>query len=372
MIIFILPAIVVFLAVTRSCFYAVNQPLVRQTGKLIDGEKSKRYYDGYGFFKENIYYWSNLSLGDTPQKLENADRETFVVLSEWYAKDKNRVYYHSNPDIYVDAPTFEVEVDGDNYILRDKNHVYRLVRSNEPSEKEREFKVVPDANPATFRELGNKWSKDDKTIYYNYEKTDADLQTFMNISEYFSKDKNYLYFSYLEQVESIIKERCNTDELVYIPNSYYIYTRTNLYYGNDKVLLSLPLKDAASIEWGEIMGDGLWLKADGKVVLRGEWLNDPRVDESTFASLGGSQFFKDANNVYYWKWNTRNLILMDNADLHTFEQVGGSYAKDKNHVYYRDEIVPDANPKDFYYDEETRYGYSGKNVYFLGEKESKR
>ena len=114
----------------------------------------------------------------------------------------------------------------------------------------------------------------------------------------------------------------------------------------------------------------MWLKMDGKVVLYGIGLNDARVDESTFMSLG-YQFFKDKNNIYYWKCDTQNLILMDNADSQTFELVGGSYAKDNNYVYYQDKLLPDANPKNFYYNEETQRGHSGKNIYRCGEKTKK-
>lgn len=58
-------------------------------------EKSNSYYYGYGLFKGNIYYWSNIMLGDTPQKLKNVDKKTFTVLSGGYAKDKNHVYYEN-------------------------------------------------------------------------------------------------------------------------------------------------------------------------------------------------------------------------------------------------------------------------------------
>jgi len=364
----IIGSVFLLLAITRSCFYSINQPLVRQTGKLVNKEKSSRYYYGYGFFKENIYYWRNLALGDGPEKLENVDKKTFTVLSERFAKDKNRVYSGSVGDKNVDAPTFEYVVsqkDEETGFGRDKNHVYSLY-SYERGENS-VFKIVPDANPATYQALENNWSKDDKNVYYRFVKVDADAQTFVNINYYYSKDKNYLYSQGLR--DSIRKEKCNTSELSLIAdNNLYIRTKTRIYFSCDDYFTSLPLKDTASIK---NLYDGRWLNVDEKIVVDGTWLNSPDVDEKTFVSLGWG-FFKDNKNVYFGKWKTpgnkNNLVIIADADLNTFEQIGGNYAKDKNHVYYRNEIISGVNPNNFSYDKESNYGYSGKNVYFLGEK----
>ena len=386
MIFTILIACIILLIVTRSCFYSFpNQIWLRQTGKLVDKGKSGSYYYGFGFFKNNIYYWSNVATGDTPEKLEDADKETFKVLSKFYGIDKHRVYHLSMGITNVDVPTFELLTsDGEyeryqNYLSgrdkyydfgRDKNHVYSLSHTS----SEGRFAILSDANPATFQTLGNKWSKDDKSVYYNLEKVDADPQTFVNINGNYSKDKNYLY---VEDVYGLpkeaIKEKCNTAELVPIPESGYIHTNTTIYYNYESDFMSLPLKDTTSIE---LLYDGRWLKVDGQVVFDGLLLDDPRVDGKTFVSLDKS-FFRDKQNVYFWKWNPpgkknrRGLDIVTGADLKTFESIGSYYAKDKNHVYYKTRILPDANPQDFRYDEKSGEGYSGNYVYYYGDKKDK-
>ena len=370
--IFIIIAIVLLFAImigTRSCFYAINQPFLRQTGELVDKEKSTGYYYGYGIFKGNIYYWSNTMIGSTPEKLKNVDKETFIVLSNSYAKDKNRAYFGAEGDANVDVLTFEYVGPDKNYgFARDKNHVYTLYAPYSDRAENSVFKIIPDADPATYQQLEQGWSKDDKNVYFLNKKTDADPdpQTFVVISNYYSKDKYYLYTQERGIAYSITKTKCNTDELVLVGDRY-IRTNTNLYYFSydaDNKLSNIPIKDTASIE---MLGLSGWLKADGKIVLNGVWLNDPQVDEKTFVSLGW-QYFKDKNNVYFWKWNTRSLTVMAEADLNTFEQIDGGYAKDKNHVYYQNEILPDANPKDFRYDKKSGRGYSGNDVYVVGKK----
>ena len=366
---------IILMIIMSSCFLL--------TGKLVDKEKSPYYYYGYGFFKDNIYYFAGKQVGDSPEKLEGADKKTFRPIAEFYGIDKYRVYLTSRGITNVDAPTFELLVsDGGyerylNYISgnkdsyysfgRDKNHVYWLSVTSSGG-----FTILPDANPVTFQPLGNKWSKDDKNVYYNLEKVDANPQTFVNINETYSKDENYLYVQNAYSGKALIKEKCNTNELVSVAESNYIHTNTKIYYFCDEYFTSLPLKDTTSIE---NLYDS-WLKVDGKIVLDGRWVEDSRVDEKTFVSLGRG-FFKDEKNVYYWKWRvsgkskTEDLFVISDADWNTFEQIGGGYAKDKNHAYYRNEILPDANPADFRYDEENSKGYSGKYIYDSGEKVNK-
>ena len=359
---FILSAIGVFFLVmvlTRSCFYSPNQPLLRQTGKEI-GESG--YYYGYGIFRNNIYWWSGnkYKLDDVPRKLEKVDRKTFTVLDGVLGKDKYAIYFMEVRNTNVDVETFEAKND----VYRDKNYVYRYGNSRE----NQSFAIVPDADPVSFQSLGNHWAKDNRYVYLHYNKFDADPQTFVNINEQYSKDKDYLYYMYLKNSAlRADKEKCNTDELTLI-NHRYIRTNTRIYHlSTENVFTAIHLKDTASIE---ILPHSLWLKADGQIVFCGLWLNNPDIDDSTFSSLG-MQFFKDKNHVYFWQWHETypNLIIIKDADLDTFESVSeyDHYAKDRNHVYYKDKILTGADPNDFRYDKEKLKAYSGKNVYEYGE-----
>jgi hypothetical protein len=98
----ILIACIVLMTVAISCF--------RQTGKLVDKDKSPYYYYGCGFYKDNIYFWTNMQFGRTPKKLEGADKETFSPISEYYGMDKNSVYHLSIGITNVDVHTFQLLV----------------------------------------------------------------------------------------------------------------------------------------------------------------------------------------------------------------------------------------------------------------------
>jgi hypothetical protein len=344
-------------------------PFIYHTGKLVDAEKSDRYYY-HGLFIKNIYMLSGGK--KPPQKLKNIDIKTFVVLDTYIAKDKNHVFYGATVDIGVDVATFEVIIDGDNRTIRDKNHVYRVRHNrNIPSW----FTIIEGANPKIFRQIGNDWGKDDKAVYFRFDTVSADLQTFININQYYSKDKNYLFYLNGKKPEpiQINRERCNTDELILL-SEYYIRTNTAMYYLDvDVRLLSIPIKNVASVE---MLYGNRWWKVDEKVVFDGIFLNDPRIHESTFVSIDES-YFKDDHKLYYWKWRPSTnkdriqrefLIVIDDADMNTFEQIGGSYAKDNKRAYYRGEVLQDVNPEDFRYDKESNRAYSGQDVYRFGEK----
>ena len=53
----------------------------------------------------------------------------------------------------------------------------------------------------------------------------------------------------------------------------------------------------------------------------------------------------DKNNIYYKADNT--LLPLANADYKTFEYLDFLYAKDKNHIYYNEQVFPAADPKTF-------------------------
>jgi hypothetical protein len=265
----------------QSCFYAPNQPFLRKTGELVDAEKSRFYYHGYGLFKGNVYHWTNTMLGSTPQRLKNVDKETFTVLDANYAKDKNRAYYRYTGDLNVDVQTFEYVENDNSWFVRDKNHVYKRGIYSDENEV---FEVIKGANPATYQALGYGWSKDDKNVYYKYEKKDADAQTFISINRYYSKDKNHLFVLILiDPPGHIIKEKCNTDELVLLTENY-IHTNTKLYYYcyfGDRRLREIRIKEPASIKVLEHKK----LKVDGRVVSDGICIENPLALEAIEAGM---------------------------------------------------------------------------------------
>jgi hypothetical protein len=73
------------------------------------------------------------------------------------------------------------------------------------------------------------------------------------------------------------------------------------------------------------------------------------------------EFKRGARRVY-----TKTL---EGADAETFHEISLSYFVDKNHVYYRDKIIKEANPKTFKsIGEHGSYFQDGQNIYYSGKK----
>lgn len=82
---------------------------------------------------------------------------------------------------------------------------------------------------------------------------------------------------------------------------------------------------------------------------------DNAFDINTFENIGFYNYAKDKNNVYYFI--SGNIKVLLDTDQETFEvlndwnlnfhQETSVYAKDKNHIYFRGDILNDANPKYF-------------------------
>ena len=75
--------------------------------------------------------------------------------SGFIARDKNHVYHAWTTLKNIDRASFEHIVA---YLWRDKNHVY--------AEHETSLRPIAEADPATFRYLGNDWAADRHHAYY--------------------------------------------------------------------------------------------------------------------------------------------------------------------------------------------------------------
>ncbi len=92
------------------------------------------------------------------------------------------------------------------------------------------------------------------------------------------------------------------------------------------------------------------------------------VDTATFRELGGT-YYKDNNHVYYTypMSGGGSFNIFEEADYDTFEMLSNCYAKDKNHIYEgRAQIVSDADYATF----KTKAGLEAciaqdKNGYFI-------
>ena len=369
---------------------------------------------------KNVYYDSD--------KISNADVNSFVVLEgdHSYAKDKNAVYYSGEKIKGANPKTFKIISDGmyskddrnvyaaadiikdadsqtfrripeTNY-ARDKNTLYyyfgdvkNLGKINEKDFKFLDNNLVKNGNEMYY--LGEKaniknpekfeplkisddkyilYGKDDENIYvvtsdekYGYFKAikNADKDTFevMEKDTRYSKDKNNVYYAGYNVVQL---QDVDKDSFVIADENAFSYDKKNVYYAGRKLndissngfkvtrldnRPNLPINflndnkniykliDVFDEETGE-------LKSVKTAVVK-----NPKVDSKTFETFSYSgNYFRDKNNVYYEnELYKMGLKKIEGADRNSFEILNSEFSKDKNNVYYYGNKMKGISPDGF-------------------------
>ncbi len=185
---------------------------------------------------------------------------------------------------------------------------------------------IKDADPATFVSLGFPYSKDNRSVFCRYNKSNTiDVKTievlkttdfYEGESMSYAKDKNSVY-SYCEVLEGL-----DPETLVVLSNEY-------LKDKNDAYYLEEPMQ----------------------------------ADPETFEFLGG-EFAKDKNHAYF-----REDVVMD-VDPNDFKHLKGYYATDGKTVYFMDVPLDGFHPDKFVtlddqkYDEYINYATDGESIYY--------
>lgn len=330
-----------------------------RTGEYVDREKSKGYR--YGRRNKNkIFYFSNVALGDTPQEIKEADRESFEVIGAYWAKDKHAVYHKNERITNADTASFTVNqpTKGDETgqkIIKDKNHVYHL------SPNHSGLLVAEHADPATFRDMGkhgaNHWATDKEHIFLNYEVFDADRASFEIISSRFAKDRNHLF---INDYRIRVREKVNAAELKLL-NSYHIKTNSRVWFfsGRPEQPTSFPITKNSRIE--VFQSNLKLLKVDNGIFAKGVKNRDKAIDVANFKYVGSNSYFSDGRRIYYCAWNLDSIIPMS-ADAGAFTTIG-NFGKDSRYVYFRNHVIEDADPATFQYDKKNDRSYDSKNEY---------
>lgn len=309
--------------------------------------------DPVQFYTSPFYYYSednskilyNAKENDGPltfffrrgdYKEVTADVDNFSVLSRYYGKDASNVYYKYTAIENVDAESFIW--DGYLSISKDKNHVY----FPEPPTNANRLKVVKDADPETYQKVGLlhhdclKWYQDKNHYFYNHIKVDSDKKTMTFEAVYLPFDKQYIF-----SVENdIVRKIKYTGQITVVDN--HLIRDSLVYYFNagcDSVTRKIPYKDPDRYKSYYAFDERIF-RIDNSIYIRGLVFLAHIVDANTFEVLD-YPYCKDKNHVYYGE------KLIPDADPETFEVLSPKYAKDKNHVYDEGELLPDYTPDDF-------------------------
>ncbi|UIR55005.1 DKNYY domain-containing protein [Sphingobacterium sp. SRCM116780] len=259
----------------------------------------------------------------------DADKNTFQVLSEDVGKDKSHIYYKGYKQPQVDYHSFSIA----HGIFKDKNHVYHDnsydIAYNSPHSHE--WSIIPLADPQTYVKLTKpyyEFAKDKNRYFYNNEPLEVDYQSFKIINKRFSKDKNSVYIHdgntctptkfTATTVDSL------TDSYILLDNKTLLYYQNSLFDQHFDIIKNIRVLDNTVV----CINDA--------VIVDGQPFRTKDADATSFEILFlSSTFFiaKDKNQVYY-----QEEIIKD-ADPATYQHMHLSIGKDKNHVYNGTEII---------------------------------
>jgi hypothetical protein len=120
-------------------------------------------------------------------KLSGIDSESFIFLSDMYQQDKNFVYYYRKPLSFVDVKTFKPL----GVYSKDKNNIYY------------HDGIVANADIETFDVLGEGYAKDKNSIYVRGKKLEeANVSSFLVLSHGYSRDDSFVYY-YGKKLEEV-------------------------------------------------------------------------------------------------------------------------------------------------------------------------
>lgn len=286
------------------------------TNEPVDARKSGSYYRTLSGTIEYCVNGNWFELGSKPVP---ADAESFVVIGEAYAKDKNVVFVGAVPHPEVDVRSFHL----DRGVPKDKDHVYRDDGS---------FAAVADVDVPSFEKVWGEgyrslWARDAYRYYFRYRPIDADRTTFRKVNDEFYADDSSVFTSMQGDEVRYISNKVR--ELVVL-NDGYIRIADTLYYVHGvgrPELRTYPVTDASSLR----VVSRSTICVDGTVIVHGERFAAPEVDASTIEQPAEFVPFlhRDRNHVYY------EQSIMEGVDPSTFRRSGDGWVDGKGNRYSR-------------------------------------
>ncbi len=299
-------------------------------GELIDKKKSDSYFITSA---GTINYSPQGNWFEIGIEKCDADKKSFKILSNSIAKDKNHIFYCGIKQEHVDFQTFYIEKE----IPKDKKYAYT----------EDFQKLVPivgvDAKTfeyLNFDTLNHSWSKDKNHYYIDYKKINVDYSTFTFLNRRFSKDKDSLYADLNSWKFITVKE--NTNDISVI-NCEYIKDKSTLYYISTLSKVELLTNHFETFKTIRIVDNDVVCIND-KVIVRGVQFKTKTVDANSFKLFRPNQidyYSKDKNHVYY----EQNVI--EQANPKTYLPLEFGYGKDDKHVYHETKLLKGVDAKSF-------------------------
>ncbi len=293
--------------------------------------------------KNNVYFKG--------EKLGNIDIKSFKYFEDGLAKDKNRVFYiEDNKDITgVDAKTFERM--GESYYFRDKNNIFGLKDYN-PYDLE----MLKNIDRNSFNTLSKEIGKDKNGVYYFGEKIDgissnnAKFVEALGNSDYILQSGNDHYLMTVNEKDSDNNERFETkkidsldidfDTFKYFEMSDLYKDKNSFYYHSDndlkKIKSDIDVKSAEKVlKLNDFIKDksNLYYYSNGKIEKINLKIDVNNLEYLDDGNSNFSNYLRDGKNVYFVDNEYGKVKIVKNVDRNTFKVVNGNYGVDSKNVY---------------------------------------
>ena len=354
-----------------------------------DMESFKILDENYAIDKDSVFF-HNSNITRQNSDIENVDLSTFEIINETLSKDKNNVYKWSSiltsdqTGDPLDIKTFSIikSPNGEINYVKDKNGIYDI--SMLFAEK---LEGIKDEN--TFRVLGDVYTEDKYNIYYYDVKIkNVDKSSFKSLGNGYGRDRNGIFYNEKRMKVSDISS-------FEVMNSNYSKDKNTVFYNGDiiknadsssfKIIDGNYSKDKNSVYYNgekfqgadpetfEVDVFSYFEKDKNNIFYNGEKL---KVDARTFYIFKENENFgKDSKNVYYVDIlsNNKKIEVIEGADVSSFKVLNKNYAKDNNKVYYNSDIInilskiDDADSETFTVLSDD-YAKDKTNIYYSGSK----
>ena len=292
--------------------------------------------------------------------IKGADGKTFKCLEKRFSIDANHVFHYDTIMTSADPKSFKVH---GWYLTEDKKDFFWKGQAIHVADK-KSFVIIGDRENEKTQ-----WAKDKYNAYYMGKQPipNADYDSFhqigdisnLNCSGCYAADKYRVYY------EDHVVEGADPES----------FTEIVAYVGQDKHRVYRKWKATDIKDYYQLSPIG-GFSSDGLHIYTHELEVFDAADPSTFKHLG-SLWYVDKDHVW---WLEKPIKEADAATLqlvHLYKYFNGTslpapsrYAKDKNHVFLDDSIVPGADPETFEYIQFVEGGHSiafDKNHIYEGE-----
>jgi hypothetical protein len=290
-----------------SCYY-LHHPLKGADVESFEvvGERCAR--------DRNHVFWGE-------KRVRGADFGTFVVLDDRFAKDRTSVYWDGQRIPGADPRSFEVLlVHHPGHYARDRHGVYNA----------NGHRVIKGLDGGRFRFLNRGYGMDGSAVYSTSSERVSrtkDARTFQALTDWLAKDARAVYLHG--------KEARRLDPLtVEWVGDLYVRDKAGVYFYNvlEEKLVPLPGADRASFR----------LLKDGYVRDRARIFRGPAEipADATTAEVLSDGYIRDAEWVYY-------SSLQRFRRTTELRMLGHGYAADGSRVYFNGIALPGSDPATF-------------------------